>query len=89
VCNCSQDVLIVFLRWCQFPLLTLFYARGLQIVVLNVIFSQPSGFPLSFKKKRSDSLTILEFSSIRVKRVLPYKVGTATCNEAWGHYNDS
>ena len=54
--------------------LTLFYTRGLGIVVLHVMVPEPYRFPLCFLN-RYGNLTIQEFSFKCVKVMLPYLVG--------------
>jgi hypothetical protein len=67
----------------QLTSLTLFYTRGLGIVVLYVMVSQPYGFSLDFLH-RYGKLTILKFSSKWVKVMLPYRGGRAACSGGWG-----
>ncbi len=55
--------------------LTLFYTRGLEIVVLHVMVPQPYRFSPCFFLHRYGNLTILEFSSKWVKVMLPYREG--------------
>jgi hypothetical protein len=54
------------------PLLTLFYTRGLEIVILHMMVPQPHSFPLAFSHTYGN-LTILEYSSKWVKVMLPYR----------------
>jgi hypothetical protein len=53
---------------CIIIILTLFYTRGLEIVVLHVMVLQPYRFSPCF-------FIILEFSSKWVKVMLPYREG--------------
>jgi hypothetical protein len=55
--------------------LTLFYTRGLGIVVLHVMVPKPYRFPLCFFFNRYGNLTLQEFSFNWVKAMLSYKVG--------------
>jgi hypothetical protein len=54
--------------------LTLFYTRGLAIVVLLVMVSQPYRFPLCFSKSVWQFDHAIEFSS-KWKVMLSYKEG--------------
>jgi hypothetical protein len=53
----------------------LFYTRGLAIVVLLVMVSQPYGFPLCFSKSVWQFDHAIEFSFKWVKVMLSYKEG--------------